>query len=196
MASVGWTGGLRSGNVTTKDPQVSDPRLLVRLLPKLLLRGIARLGWRHAHPSPEVLERFFRGRSSSRETLAVVLHLVSGCGSCRRITAAFWEVGTPPDDLPEEVAHCFRYDGLVDRVLANLRRSHPELIPEQAQEAGLRALTRQSPPTISTKPIPSTQPNLSPRKAAASTDVTSGCSVLYAATRAGEERRTPQVFTA
>lgn len=164
--------------MTTKGSQVSDPRLLVRLLPKLLLQGIARLGWRFVHPSPEILERFFRGRSSSRENLVVVLHLLSGCAQCRRITAAFWEVGTPPGDLPEEVAHCFRYDGLVDRVFSNLRRSHPDLLPEPVQETGRRALTLQSPPTISTNPIPSTQPNLSPRNPAASADVTSGCSVL------------------
>jgi hypothetical protein len=175
---------------------VPDPRSLARLLPKPLLRGIARLAWPGGHPSLETLERFLRGRSSSWETLAIVLHLIPGCPQCRRITAAYWEIGTPPDDLPEEVAHRFRYDGLVDRVLSNLRRSHADLLPEQAQDTGLRALTLQSPPTISTNPIPSTQPNLSPRKVAASTDVTSGCSVPYAATSAGEERRTAQVFTA
>lgn len=146
--------------MTTKDFQVSEPRSLVRLLPKLLLQAIARLAWRAWHPSPDLLERFFRGRSSSRENLAVILHLISGCPQCRRITAAFWEVGTPPDDVPEEVAHCFRYDGLVDRVLEGLRQA--------------RALTLQSPATISANPAPSIQPNLSPRKPAASADVTSG----------------------
>jgi hypothetical protein len=170
---------------------VSDPLLFARILPKPLLRGIARLGWRGSHPSPETLERFFRGRSPSWENAAVVLHLISGCPQCRRITAAFWEIGAPPDDLPEEVAHCFRYDGLVERVLAKLRQP-----AEQDQETGRRALTLQSPATMSTNPTPSIQPSLSPRKAAASTDVTSGCRVPYAATRAGEERRTAQVFTA
>lgn len=173
-----------------------DPRSLARLLPKPLLRRFARLAWRGVHPSLEALERFLRGRSSSWETLAIVLHLVPGCPRCRRITAAFWEIGTPPDDLPEEVAHRFRYDGLVDRVLSNLRHAHADLLAQQNQETGPRALTLQSPPTISTNPIPSIQPNLSPRNVAASTDVTSGCNVLYAATRAGEERRTAQVFTA
>lgn len=165
---------------------MSDPRPLALLVPKLLLRGLAFLGWRGSHPPVETLERFLKGRLSSWENLAIVLHLIPGCPRCRRITAAYWEIGTPPDDLPDEVAHRFRYEGLAGRVLSNLRHAH----------ADLRPLTLHSPATISTNPAPSTQPIVSPRKVAASTEVTSGCSVPYAATRAGEERRTAQVLRA
>jgi hypothetical protein len=172
--------------VTTKDPKVSNPRPLALLVPKSLLRGLAFLSWRGLHPPVETLERFLQARLPSWETLAVVLHLIPGCPRCKRITAAYWEIGTAPDDLPEEVAHRFRYEGLVDRVLSNLRHGHADLLP----------LTLQSPATISTNPTDSIQPNLSPRNAAASEDVISGCSVPYAATSAGEERRTAQVLRA
>jgi hypothetical protein len=165
---------------------VSDSRPLALLVPKPLLRGLAFLGWRGLHPPVETLERFLRGKLSSWETLAIVLHLIPGCPRCRRITAAYWEIGTAPDDLPEEVAQRLRYDELADRVLSRLRQTHEDLLP----------LTLHSPATISTNPTASTQPNLSPRNVAASTEVTSGCSVPYAATRAGEERRTAQVFRA
>jgi hypothetical protein len=56
-------------------------------------------------------------------------------------------------------------------------RGRAQALYRRVGEEG-RAVTLQSPATISTNPSPSTQPNRSPRKAAASTAATNGCKVL------------------
>lgn len=56
-------------------------------------------------------------------------------------------------------------------------RGRAQALYRRAREEG-RAVTLQSPVTISPNPSPSTQPNRSPRKVAASTAATNGCNVL------------------
>lgn len=87
------------------------------------------------HPTESELEDFMLGKLSQRESRRVILHLIPGCSRCRRVTAAFWDVGS---DLslsgdPEALSKRFRYDALMNRVINRVRSARADLEAERAE---------------------------------------------------------------
>lgn len=142
-----------------------------------LLHGmVRRIAWWMrfpVHPPCEVLERFVRGDLPLGDFSRVFQHLLRGCDRCRAVTSALWNIGMSPEGCNIE------YERTFERVFSNVRRAVGELEAERYRQAEEeRALTLQSPDTMSANPNPSTQPNRSPRNDAASTAATNGCKVL------------------
>ncbi len=145
--------------------------------PAHLLHGMfRRIAWRirfPVHPPREVLERFVRGDLPPGDFSRVFQHLLRGCGRCRAVTSALWNIGMSPEGCNIE------YERTFERVFSNVRRAVGELETERYRRTeGERALTLHSPETMSANPNPSTQPNRSPRNDAASAAATNGCKVL------------------
>ena len=122
------------------------------------------------------------GRLEEEESRRIVLHLVPGCPRCQEITSELWWAAAGRGG---EAAAAIDYGPCVRRVFDRVRRVRAELEVEQAGAPGellewryvLAELTCQSPVRISANPSPSIQPNLSPRRATASSTATSGWSV-------------------
>lgn len=105
------------------------------------------------HPPGEVLERFVRGDLPPEDFSRVFEHLLPGCGRCQAVTTSLWNIGTPPEDGPGE------YERMFERVFSNVRRARGELEAERYRRTEEeRALTHQSPDTMSANPSPSIQP--------------------------------------
>lgn len=92
------------------------------------------------HPTRAELEDFMLGKLSQRESRRVILHLLPGCASCRKVTAAFWDVGGDLSSLggdPAALSNRFRYDSLMNRVIRRVRSAQADLEKERA-DARLR----------------------------------------------------------
>lgn len=113
------------------------PQFLSRLLPKpfrLKDESFART----VHPSREDLEGFLLGGLPEGDNLRVILHLLPGCPRCRKVTAGIWRIGKDgPEELEESGS--FRYDGMLQRVFANAREVHANLVSEREEARGLLA---------------------------------------------------------
>ena len=87
------------------------------------------------HPTRAELEDFMLGKLSQRESRRVILHLLPGCASCRKVTTAFWDVGGDVSGLggdPEALSNRFRYDSLMNRVIRRVRSAQTDLETERA----------------------------------------------------------------
>jgi tetratricopeptide (TPR) repeat protein len=89
-----------------------------------------------AHPSDEELERLVLGGLAPEEVERVLGHLVLGCERCRGVTAAFWSVGSRPEEdaAALERACRFEYGEALARALAAARSARSVLEAEK-QEA-------------------------------------------------------------
>jgi hypothetical protein len=60
------------------------------------------------HPTPDMLERFLRGKLDPADCRGLVRHLLTGCPVCRAVTGRLWgsggpaRPGTPRQERPEE----------------------------------------------------------------------------------------------
>lgn len=86
------------------------------------------------HPSNGELESFMLGRLSQRDSRRIILHLLPGCPRCRKVTSAFWDLGS---DLLAD--HAPRYDGSLERVFERVLTARAGLETERADARGLMA---------------------------------------------------------